>query len=455
MNWNRCWGNKFLQISAPVSVSAGFLKEDPAPCTSVCKLFVSAGSLEEDPALYNPKPACNPHVTFQPTHFTFKKSGYIAFKLNTMRKIAFSILASLPAFAFAQGGQYTVTGTLDKNYNAPAKVYLQYRTKTATVLDSTSIDGGKFTFQGKLTDDPIMASVSFNAKGTGFTYDNNRQVYLENGVTTITGTDLPTAVIAGTQANIDNAKLTEANKPLDTYYKQFAKLDSATNEVKATDAYKKETDGLTADYFHAEAVIYKKFITENPDSYISLVVLGSYTYSADYADIAPLYNQLSDRLKQTVRGKHFADLLPHIKAVAIGATAPEFAEADTSGTMVDLSSFRGKYVLIDFWASWCGPCRAENPNVVKVFNHYKGQAFTVLGVSLDQPDGKDKWLAAIHGLAWTQVSDLKFWDSKEAGLYAVKGIPQNFLIDPNGKIIAKNLRGDALELKLEEIFGKI
>jgi peroxiredoxin len=374
-----------------------------------------------------------------------------------MKKITLFALALLPALAFAQGGQYTVTGNLDKSYNAPAKVYLQYRTKTSTVLDSTSIDNGKFTFQGKLTDDPIIASVSYNSKGTGFTYDNDRQVYLENGTVTITGTDLAGAAIAGTQANIDNAKFTQVRKPLQTYYTQFAKRDSATDQEKATEAYKKETDKLTADYLQADAVINKKFITNNPDSYISLVALGSYAYSADYADLAPLYNGLTDRLKQTVRGKHFGELLPHIKAVAIGATAPEFAETDTSGAMVDLSSFRGKYVLIDFWASWCGPCRAENPNVVKAFNHYKGQAFTVLGVSLDQPNGKAKWLAAIHkdGLNWTQVSDLKYWDSKEAGLYAVKGIPQNFLIDPSGKIIAKNLRGDALELKLEEIFGKI
>ena len=149
--------------------------------------------------------------------------------------------------------------------------------------------------------------------------------------------------------------------------------------------------------------------------------------------------------------------MPKIKAIALGAVAPEFAEADTSGKMINLSSFRGKYVLIDFWASWCGPCRQENPNVVKAFNRYKGQKFTIIGVSLDQPNGKTKWLAAIHkdGLNWAQVSDLKYWDSKVADQYAVRGIPQNFLLDPDGKIVAKNLRGDDLEEKLEELFGKI
>ena len=185
--------------------------------------------------------------------------------------------------------------------------------------------------------------------------------------------------------------------------------------------------------------------------------MEGFAYGADYVDIAPLFNGLSPAIKASESGKQFAERLPKIKAVALGAIAPEFAEADTAGKMVSLSSFRGKYVLIDFWASWCGPCRQENPNVVKAFNHYKGQKFTIVGVSLDRPGAKDKWLKAIHkdGLAWTQLSDLKFWDSKAAGLYAVRGIPQNFLLDPDGKIVGKNLRGEDLENKLEEIFGKI
>jgi peroxiredoxin len=133
--------------------------------------------------------------------------------------------------------------------------------------------------------------------------------------------------------------------------------------------------------------------------------------------------------------------------------APEFVQDDTLSRPVALSSFRGKYVLIDFWASWCGPCRQENPNVVKAFNQFAPKGFTVLGVSLDQPGAKQKWIDAIRkdGLTWTQVSDLKYWDNAAARLYGVRGIPQNYLIDPAGKIVAKNLRGEELLKKLAEI----
>jgi peroxiredoxin len=134
-----------------------------------------------------------------------------------------------------------------------------------------------------------------------------------------------------------------------------------------------------------------------------------------------------------------------------GKVIPDFEQSDVNGKSVSIKSFRGKYVLIDFWASWCGPCRGENPNVVAAYNKYKDKNFTVLGISLDK--SKDPWLQAIQddGLVWTHVSDLKGWGNAVAQKFKIQSIPQNFLIDPNGVIIGKNLRGPALEEKLAEV----
>jgi len=140
-------------------------------------------------------------------------------------------------------------------------------------------------------------------------------------------------------------------------------------------------------------------------------------------------------------------------AGAEGTMAPEFSLPDAEGKQVQLSSFRGKYVLVDFWASWCRPCRDENPNVVKAYNRFKDKNFTILGVSLDKPGQKDKWLKAVQDdkLTWNHVSDLMEWNSPVVPLYKIEGIPHNVLLDPTGKIIAEKLYGSALEEKLAEV----
>jgi peroxiredoxin len=378
-----------------------------------------------------------------------------------MKRIFLLILTALPAMVFAQEGKYVVKGTIG-TYNAPAKVYLRYSLdgKTA-VTDSTTLKNGAFAFSGIVGALPSSAYLLFSEKGTGPSYKDYRLIYLEPGTITITSpaNDLKAnAIVRGPKTNTDNENFQLAYKPINDGQKVIDdKEKAATPEQLKSPEFIKQVKLAQKELDAKEVIMNKTFIQDHPDSYISLNALENYAYSADYVDIAPLFEGLSPAIKQSDPGKKFAERLPKLKSVALGAMAPEFAEVDTSGKMINLSSFRGKYVLVDFWASWCGPCRHENPNVVKAFNRFKNQKFTILGVSLDRPNAKDKWLAAIHkdGLKWTQVSDLKFWDSKVAGLYAVRGIPQNFLIDPNGRIIGKNLRGDDLEAKLEELFGKI
>ena len=137
----------------------------------------------------------------------------------------------------------------------------------------------------------------------------------------------------------------------------------------------------------------------------------------------------------------------------VGKEAPDFSMPDITGKEVKLSSFRGKYVLVDFWASWCAPCRQENPNLVKAYQQFKDKNFTVLGVSLDRPGQKDKWIKAINDdkLAWTNISDLQFWNSPVVALYGFDGIPFNVLVDPQGKVIGQALRGPMLEQKLNDV----
>ncbi|MEM8938884.1 MAG: TlpA disulfide reductase family protein [Bacteroidota bacterium] len=173
----------------------------------------------------------------------------------------------------------------------------------------------------------------------------------------------------------------------------------------------------------------------------------------NYSFLDSVANEMLTEIPTNYHVQNLVNSLEIKRSLTIGSEAPDIALPNTEGEIVRLSSLRGNYVLIDFWAAWCRPCRAENPNVVRVYNKYADENFEIFGVSLDKT--KNAWITAISqdGLPWLHVSDLKFWGSEAAQTYQVRAIPATYLIDPSGKIIAKNLRGASLEAKLKEIFG--
>ena len=375
-----------------------------------------------------------------------------------MKKLFLILL--IPALCFFSNPPKPVTIHGQLKFSSPVQmVFLSYRIGDQSVKDSTMPVDGKFEFSGKIAE-PVIASlyVRFAAKiDSEKPRFDGMQLFIEPGNINIDVKDsMKFAKVTGSKSenvfkafNDSQKSYNDKAMALSNQYREYAKARDEEGMKKISD----EFDTLTQE---KNETVYHRYLIKNPNSPIALYVLSQYAgYDLDAAKVEPLFESLPASARNLPSGVAFKGRIETAKKTGVGANAMEFTQNDTLGKPVSLSSFKGKYVLLDFWASWCGPCRAENPNVVKAFNQYKDKNFTILSVSLDQPGKQQAWLDAIHkdSLTWTHVSDLKFWDNAVAKQYGIQAIPQNLLLDPTGKIIAKNITGEELNKKLSELFN--
>lgn len=379
-----------------------------------------------------------------------------------MKKSILFLFILLPVLMFGQSSAFTIKGKLG-NYNSPASIAISYvdqatgeRFKEVRVLKN-----GGFFIKGYLKN-PYMATLSFFPQGEGAkdVIYSDVTIWLEPGNMEINSpSSLQKLTIKNSKINNDYQAFNKALKPL-------LKKTEKYNESLSPDIFKNpESDEHKAyqkkieEFKLGEINIRRQFIQTHPNSLISVPLLRFYAdfrygTKIDASDLQSLFNSFSPEVKNSFWGKAYQADLKKWKKVEVGSIAPDFTQNDPAGKPVKLSDYKGKYVLVDFWASWCHPCRDENPNLVKLYDLYKDKNFTILSISLDDESSKSAWLEAIKddNLSWTQVSDLRR-PNKACEKYGVGSIPDNFLIDPNGKVIAKSLRGDTLNTKLEQLFN--
>lgn len=378
-------------------------------------------------------------------------------QFNNMKNLILLGAALVPSLLFAQE-DYTIKGKIG-SFNSPAKIYMQYADKGQRLVDSAAITNGEFKFNGTV-EEPTQAYLILSPDGLPLRELQNPDVnslYLSKGVVNVAGTGLKDATISGNALNEEMTVYKEQLKQVEGGFKALnAEYAAASPEKKEDEAYIAELQGRAGELYKLQTSLNEQFIKNNPKSYISLNLVDEMLTPETIASFEPAFQNLSTDLKNSAKGKSITEKIEGMRKLAVGATAPDFTLPDTSGNDLSLSSLRGKYVLVDFWASWCGPCRHENPFVVAAYNKYKDKGFTILGVSLDNPGKKDAWVKAIADdelQQWSHVSDLLGWQSDVVKLYSIRGIPQNYLLDQEGKIVASNLRGAALDEKLADLLN--
>lgn len=378
-----------------------------------------------------------------------------------MKKQILLFAALLPMLAKAQSNTFTITGKIG-HLNAPARVYIDYTDFVnggSSVEDSADVVDGVFKFTGELSGvASCRMALAHNGDGKMKAVYTGDAIYFNFGKEKIvisSKDSLSNAVITGSK--IHNEEIAY-NKAIGGTIMQITKdanydFTSATDAQRADSNFFKAVDNRFRRRIAERADKQLEYAKEHPNSVFSLIALSEVVnYKKDMAQITPTFLALNAKYRDSKRGKEIDQRIKSVALTAKGAEAPLFTMKDVNGHPVSLKDLRGKTVLLEFWASWCSPCRAENPNLKQQYQMYKDKGFEILGVSLD--NDKKKWEEAIakDGIPWIHVSDLKGWSNEAGILYGVSGVPAGFLIGPDGKIIGKDLRGETLNAKLAELF---